>query len=110
MCLADHGVAVVGGENDDIDGRGVIGHANGAWFGTVLSIMKCDDGGEDARENAMKKERGIPIEPSFERSIFDEADQESRKECIRTSEYEQDQSKIIKIKTGLFHAMTNGRK
>lgn len=89
VLLAYHRIAVVRGENDDVDGRRVISHAYGAWFGSVLSIVKRDYGREYARQHAMQHERRVPVQRTFEWTVFYVTDQKCRQKCKKTRQYEQ---------------------
>ncbi len=86
MLLADHRVAVVRGQDDDVDGRGVIGHADRARPRLELLVVECDYGGEDTREDAVQDERGVPVEPALESAVADQADQEGRDEGVEAGE------------------------
>ncbi len=54
----------VAGQDDHIDGRGVVGHTDPVRLGPVLSAVEVDDGGEGAGHDAEYGERGAIVEPS----------------------------------------------
>jgi hypothetical protein len=47
----------VAGEDDHVDGRGVIGHADTVRLGPILPAVEVDHGGERARHNAEHGQR-----------------------------------------------------
>lgn len=91
MLLANHGVHIVRWQNNHIDRRGVVGHADGARLGAVLLVMKCDDGAEDTRENAMEHDRAVPVEEGANALVLDHADQGGWNEGVEAGEDEEDE-------------------
>ena len=92
--LADHRVAVVRGQDDHVDGRRVIGHANGAGLGAIVLVVEGDDGGEDARQYAMQNDGRVVVEPALERRIdVHHADEKGGDERVAAREYEQDEAR-----------------
>jgi len=57
-------VCPVAGQDDHIDGRGVVGHTDPVRLGPVLPAVEVDDGGEGAGHDAEYGERGTIVEPS----------------------------------------------
>ena len=58
------GEGPVTGQDDDVDGRGVVGHTDPVGLGPVLPAVEVDDGGEGARHYAENGERRAMVEPS----------------------------------------------
>ena len=80
--LAYHRVHIVCGEYDDVDGRCVIGHADGARLGAVLAVVERDYGGSDTRQYAVQDHRAVPSEPVADSFVLDLADEKCRNECV----------------------------
>lgn len=75
MFLADHGVNIVSGEDDDVNWWGMVGNTDGTWLGAVLLVVKCNDGREDTWEDAMKHDGAVPVEENADALVLYHADQ-----------------------------------